>query len=119
MAVELHRWLAYASAVAIALAGAAGGWAALRGVQPGPAAGMLRVAVLLLVVVTLAGGLGLLFGGGRPRETLHFVYAVLALAALPAADSLTRGASPRVRGIATLAGGLVGLVVIARLVGTG
>jgi hypothetical protein len=119
MAPELHRWLAYGSAVAMALAGLAGAWAVARDTAPGPWAARLQAAVLIALVATLAGGLGILVGGGRPREILHFVYAVLALAALPLADSLTRSARPRVRGLAWLVGALVGLVVIARLFGTG
>ena len=64
-------------------------------------------------------GLGLLVGGGQPREQLHFVYAVVALGALPVTDSLSRGFGPRARGLATLVGALVALAVIARLFGTG
>jgi hypothetical protein len=73
----------------------------------------------LVLVVAAAGGLGLLAGGARPRELLHFVYAVIAIGAVPVADSLTRQADPRPRAIATLIGALVSLVVILRLFGTG
>ena len=70
-------------------------------------------------MVTLAGGLGLLAGGGRPREILHFVYAVVALGAVAIADSIARRTGPRQRGIASLVGALVALAVIARLFQTG
>jgi hypothetical protein len=73
----------------------------------------------LVLVVTAAGGLGLLVGGARPRELLHFGYGVIAIGAVPVADSLTRQAGPRPRAIATLTGALVSLVVILRLFGTG
>jgi hypothetical protein len=75
--------------------------------------------LLLVVAVTAAGGLGLLVGGARPRESLHFIYAVVLGAAIPIASSLARGRSPRVQGIATVLGAAVALVVIARLFGTG
>jgi hypothetical protein len=73
----------------------------------------------LVLVVTAAGGLGLLVGGARPRELLHFVYGVIAVGAVPVADSLTRQADPLPRAIARLIGVLVSLVVILRLFGTG
>ena len=75
--------------------------------------------LLVLLAVTIAGGLGLLVGGGRPHEALHFVYAIVVLGTLPIAASLTRRASPRSQGIASLVGALVALIVVARLFGTG
>jgi hypothetical protein len=75
--------------------------------------------VLLLVAVTAAGGLGLLVGGARPHELLHFVYAVVALAALPISTSVSARWEPRLRAMATVIGALVGLAVIVRLFGTG
>lgn len=74
---------------------------------------------MLALVVTVAGGLGLLVGGARPQEILHFVYAIVALGALAVADSISRRAGPRARAIATLVGALVALAVIARLFQTG
>jgi hypothetical protein len=82
-------------------------------------AGRIQALLLIALAVTIAGGLGLLAGGARPREALHFVYAVVAIGALPVANSLTQRAGPRARGVATLAAVLVILVVIARLFGTG
>jgi hypothetical protein len=72
-----------------------------------------------VLVVAIAGGLGLLVGGARPRELLHFVYAVVVLSALPIAGVLSKEASPRARGLANVVGALVALVVVARLFGTG
>jgi len=85
----------------------------------GAAAARLDGLVLLLVAVTAAGGLGLLAGGARPHELLHFVYAVVAIAALPISTSVSARWEPRRRGIATVIGALVGLAVIVRLFGTG
>jgi hypothetical protein len=59
------------------------------------------------------------WGGGRPGESLHFVYAALALGAVPVAAAFARGAQARVQGFATLGGALVAILVIARLFQTG
>ena len=75
--------------------------------------------MLLLVAVTAAGGLGLLVGGARPHELLHFVYAVVALAALPISTSVSARWEPRRQAMATVIGALIGLAVIVRLFGTG
>ena len=83
------------------------------------AAARLDGLVLLLVAVTGAVGLGLLLGDARPREPLHFVYAVVALAVLPISTSASARWEPRRRGIATLLAALVALAAIVRLFGTG
>jgi hypothetical protein len=103
----------------VALVGLEAAWRAWRGTTRGLAAERLEPLFILALVVTVAGGLGLLAGGGRPREVLHFVYAIVALGALPVAESIARQASPRRRAIASLVGALVALVVIARLFQTG
>jgi hypothetical protein len=95
------------------------GWRAVRRSPPGPSVARLEQLLTLVLVVTVAGGLGLLAGGALPREVLHFVYAVIAVGAVPVADSLSRQWDPRRRGIATFGGALVALVVILRLFGTG
>jgi hypothetical protein len=91
----------------------------VRGAPRGQRAEYLERFFILALVVTIAGGLGLLVGGDRPREILHFVYATVALGALAVADSMSREAGPRRRGIVSLVGALVALAVIARLFGTG
>ena len=75
--------------------------------------------VLLLLGLTSAAGLGLLVGGARPRELLHFVYAVVAIGAMPIAATLTGSWEPRRRAIATLAAALIALVLVLRLFATG
>ncbi len=95
------------------------GWRVWRRSPPGELADRLEGILLVVLVIAIAGGLGLLVGGARPRELLHFVYAIVALSALPIAGILTKGASPRARGIAGVIGALVALVVVARLFGTG
>ncbi len=101
------------------LVGAEAGWRAWRRMPSGRATDQLEGLLLVVLVVTIAGGLGLLVVGGRPRELLHLVYAIVVLSALPIAGTVSRQASPRARGAASLAGALVALVVVGRLFGTG
>jgi hypothetical protein len=105
--------------LAVVLVGLEAAWRTLRGSPRGLLAERLQRLFILALVVTVAGGLGLLVGGGRPREILHFVYAIVALGALAVADSIAHRAGPRLRGTASLVGALVALAVIARLFGTG
>jgi hypothetical protein len=103
----------------VLLVGAESAWRAWRA-QPRGRVGEWLAGVLLIVVgVTIAGGLGMLVGGGRPREPLHFVYAILAFGAVPVASSIARRAPPRREALATLIGAVVALVLIARLFQTG
>ncbi len=95
------------------------GWRALRKVPPGSWSERLTSVALLAVVVASAGGLGILLGGGAPADTLHFVYAVIAIAALPVASSLTRTARPRIAGVVQLLVALAALIIILRLFQTG
>ena len=95
------------------------GWRAWRRLPPGDIADRLEGILLVVLVIAIAGGLGLLVGGARPQELLHFVYAIVVLSALPIAGTLTKEASPRSRGLAGVVGALVALVVVARLFGTG
>lgn len=94
-------------------------WRAWRGAPRGLPAERLEQLFIIALVVTVAGGLGLLVGGGRPREILHFVYAIVALGALAVAASISRRASPRQQALASLVGAFVALAVIARLFQTG
>lgn len=91
----------------------------VRRSPPGGLITQLERLLTLVLVVTVAGGLGLLAGGARPREVLHFVYAVIAVGAVPVAGSLSTPGSPRRNATATLVGSVVALVVILRLFGTG
>jgi hypothetical protein len=75
--------------------------------------------VLLALLVTSAGGLGVAAGGGGPANSLHYVYTVVALGLLPLASTFTRGRSARVRAGATLIAAIVALVVVFRLFQTG
>lgn len=101
------------------LVGAEAAWRTGRGSARDRAAERLEQIVVIALLATVAGGLGLLLGGGRPREVLHFVYAIVALGALTAVDSLSRRAAPRLCGVASLLGAFVALAVIVRLFQTG
>ncbi len=103
----------------IVTVGAEAGWRAWRRSPPGALTGRLEGLLLVLLAVAIAGGLGLLVGGGHPHEMLHYVYAIVVLGSVPIAAAVARGASPRARGVASLAGAAVALVVVARLFGTG
>jgi hypothetical protein len=116
---ELHLVFATASLVAMGSVAAEGAWRAVRDRPPGRLASAAPSILLLALAITMAGGLGILLGGGRPRELLHFVYAGLAVASVPIADSVARHSTPRRRALARLAGALVGAAIIARLFGTG
>jgi hypothetical protein len=94
-------------------------WRARRDAPRGTVAERLEAILLISVGVTIAGGLGLLVGGARPEEPLHFVYAVLAFGAVPVASSLMRRARPRQEAVATLAAALVAIVLVGRLFQTG
>ena len=94
-------------------------WRAWRRSPPGDIAERLEGILLVVLVIAIAGGLGLLVGGARPRELLHLVYAIVVLSALPIAATLTKDASPRSRGLAGVVAAVVALVVVARLFGTG
>ncbi|HET6820636.1 MAG TPA: hypothetical protein VFH98_08790 [Candidatus Limnocylindria bacterium] len=119
MALELHRWLAIVSAVLLAGAVVESAWSFRgRSVDP-PAGSRLRGVAIIALLVTIAGGLGLLLGGARPRELLHVVYAAIAVGALPVAASISRSWDARRIRIATLIGTLIMLVAVLRLFATG
>ncbi len=103
----------------VLLVGAESAWRAWRAQPRGRVGDWLQAALLIVVGVTIAGGLGLLIGSGQPQESLHLIYAVLTFGAVPLASSLARRAPPRQEAIATLVGAAVAFVLIARLFQTG
>jgi hypothetical protein len=116
---ELHAalaWVAVAGAVAVvaaALPAAAGRTASYR---------LLDLAILGLVGSTAAAalaGLLLMLLGHRPSEALHFLYAAVALAAMPIARYAMRdGRVTQMARFVALAG-VMALVSIVRLFMTG
>jgi hypothetical protein len=111
--------LAYASLIVVATIGLDAARRAWQRRPRGQLADRLEVVVLIALVITSAGGLGMLIGGSGPGEPLHFLYAILALGSLPVSNSLSRNASPRRQASITLAAAMVAIVLIARLFQTG
>jgi hypothetical protein len=105
--------------VVLVLVGIEAAWRLRRGSSAGPAASRLDGLLLLVLAVTVAGGLGLLLGGARPRELLHFVYAVLAIGAVPVATSVSARWGARRQALVSLLAALVAIVAILRLFATG
>jgi len=100
----------------VAIAAAVRAW---RNRPPAPWVERLELGVVLALLVTSAGGLGLLVAGSGPHEPLHLLYAVLAIGGLPVADTLARNATPRRRAAITLVAAVVVLILIGRLIQTG
>lgn len=92
---------------------------AVRGTPPAGWVERLDLVAIIVLLVTSAGGLGLLLAGPGPHEGLHVLYAVLAIGILPVADSLARNASARRRAAVTAVSAVIGLVLIGRLIQTG
>jgi hypothetical protein len=119
LAAQLHLWLAVACALLVTAAGVEALWRMVRRAPPAVLAQRIDQSVLLALVITSAGGLGVVSAGGGPANSLHYVYTVVALGLLPLASTFTRGRSDRVRAGATLIAAIVALVVVLRLFQTG
>ena len=114
---DVHTLPALVAAVTVAAASLEG---AVRANPPGKACDRTRAALLLIVGLTASSGLALLVTGQHPKEWLHVVYALLAFVLVPIADNATSAFSTdRSQGLVRFAGGLVSLVVLARLFQTG
>ena len=116
---ELHvalAWIAVAGAVAVvaaALPAAAGRTASYR---------LLDLVILGLIGSTVAAslaGLVLLLLGHRPSEALHFIYAAVALAAMPIARYALRDRSVSSMARFVALAGLIVLASVVRLFMTG
>lgn len=119
MIVAVHWFLALVSATVMGLAGIEAGARAVRSRPPGAFAARVSGFLLFVLGLTAAGGLGLFMIGGRPHETLHLLYGVLAFAPIPLVDALAGRASARGRALATTFAALIGLILILRLFMTG
>jgi hypothetical protein len=116
---DLHVSLAVATVMTMAVAAIEAAWRMVTGRPPGRFSSAMSVLTLVVLGMTVAGGLAMLARGERPREFLHFIYAVVAFVLIPFADSVTVRAVPRRRAASRLLAAVVGIGVIARLFGTG
>jgi hypothetical protein len=119
MIAQLHLLLAWASVVVVIALVARAAWRALRGQPVGPAGDQLESVVLIVVLITIAGGLGLFVSGPGPKEGLHFLYGALAFGILPVARSISQRWDARRQSITIAIAALVVLVVLVRLFSTG
>ncbi|MGH2749888.1 MAG: hypothetical protein ACRDK3_03295 [Actinomycetota bacterium] len=85
----------------------------------GPALMKLRLGVVGLAAAQLAVGAVLYATGRKPAETLHILYGIVAVAALPIAATFAQEAPPKARAGALAAGAGLMLVMIWRLWVTG
>jgi hypothetical protein len=111
--------LAWATIALVAIVALEAAWRALRDLPPSRTTRLLANIALVVVVVASAGGLGIVVGGGGPADSLHYVYAAIALFALPLTTSLTRNLRPRAAALMLLVVAIALLVVMARLFQTG
>jgi hypothetical protein len=71
--------------------------------------------------VALEASIGIILyaTGDRPKETLHLLYGVVAVVALPAASSFAQDAPPKARSWVLVVGGAFTLLMVWRLFSTG
>jgi peptidoglycan/LPS O-acetylase OafA/YrhL len=115
--VQLHALGATIVLCAIVITAAAAAVLALRGgsrwTDP------IRYVLTAVIGLQLAMGGLLYLAGGRPREELHLLYGLAALALLPVAGSFASQAPPRPRAWVLAATCVVLLLVAWRLASTG
>lgn len=112
---RLHAWIAVASAVLAALMVVVGALDGAGVVRARAWLDRLAVALFAALVLVVLLGPGIVVGLGGPADPLHFLYAAVALAAVPLARLVaTRRGSVRA-GWWMAAGGLVTLGMLALL----
>lgn len=115
----IHRLLAYAAVVGV-VAGIAWSIVLLGGQRTGgPRFERFQASVVALLVVEGAAGLIMLASGARPREDLHLLYALIAVALIPLARSFLTRTSGRAPSVFLLVAFIVLGAVVYRLFTTG
>jgi hypothetical protein len=115
----LHAWVATAAAVVASLLVFGGVLDGLGAVHGRRWLDRLLIVLLILLGVALVLGPGIVVGLRPPSDPLHYVYAVLAVAALPAGRYVAgRRGSSRI-GWWVAAGGIITLAALYRLWVTG
>ena len=79
----------------------------------------LRIGLTVVIGLQVLAGLALFATAARPRETLHLLYALAALAILPLAGAFASEAPPRPRAWVLATACLILLVIAWRLASTG
>jgi len=79
----------------------------------------LRIALTVVIGLQVLGGVVLFASGARPRESLHLLYGLAALAILPLAATFASEAPPRPRAWVLASACLILVVVAWRLASTG
>lgn len=115
--VQLHAIGATIVLGAILITAAASAVLALRGGSSWT--DWLRYALTAIIGLQVAVGALLYLAGARPREELHLLYGLAALAILPLAGSFASEAPPRPRAWVLAATCLVLLLLAWRLASTG
>jgi peptidoglycan/LPS O-acetylase OafA/YrhL len=114
---QLHAIGATITLGAILVTAAAAAVLALRGGSPWT--NRLRYALTVIIGLQLAEGALLYLSRARPREELHLLYGLAALAILPLAGSFASEAPPRPRAWVLSATCLVLILLAWRLASTG
>jgi hypothetical protein len=119
----IHRILGDAAVVAVAVGIAWSLVAASRPEWGGSRLARFQALVVILFIFAAGAGLGQLVSAGQPKESLHFLYAAVAIAVLPLARSFVPAsdvpAAERRVQIVTLAAFVVLGFVLYRLFATG
>jgi hypothetical protein len=118
-AQDLHLVLAFTALVAMVVVTGDAVVRTVRGGPPGELASTGSKVLLVLLMMTAAGGLALLVGGHRPKELLHIMYAAVAFGPNPLADSLAARAAPHRKALTRLFAATIALVAVVRLFQTG
>jgi peptidoglycan/LPS O-acetylase OafA/YrhL len=79
----------------------------------------LRIGLTIVIGLQILAGLALFATAARPREPLHLLYGLAALAVLPLAGTFASEAPPRPRAWVLAAACLLLLVIAWRLASTG
>ena len=117
---DLHVLLAIFTILVVVVATIEGAVRAIRKRPEDAATSQTRTMVLLSSAMTASAGIGLLVSHKHPGQWLHLIYAAFAFAIIPMADnSALTLKTNRGKGLARFGGGVVCLLVIARLFATG
>jgi heme A synthase len=114
---QLHGVGASVVLGAVVVTGLAATLIAIRGGSPWT--DRLRIGLTVVIGLQVLAGLAMFATALRPRESLHLLYGVVALAILPIAGSFASEAPPRPRAWVLAGACLILLVVLWRLASTG